>query len=1211
MDDDFRIPVMPQEFQDMLYDYNNTGYVEGLPNFQGRWYTRLTDVNYDAEYDYSGQLADIEDQRYTPSELMSRFRQLEMGRSNSFTFNITDIGFELRRLHYLMGNGDFIFRASGKYITMNFANRQKLLMLCSDVLLADVLRFDQGDRNGSSQSFVEELLFTGQIQVFTIESRQIGGQREQRRQYHRHRGAWFEYAHVIPGLDLTGLQIFHVDDVQTDEQPCIAYALAKAGCPKNMAEYLKVCVAKHTNCLSLIRLKEICIKFKVQVVVNTIRKRQAKDGHVEYHKRLIYIPKKSGDYYRKCTICLFNKHYFNFQQNTGISKSALLNPELAMQRCGDGKWWNVLLKQKEKHMNSWHLVKTLLTIRSPEGGDLKYLSKLNRLEQTVRLKGYLSLDHQFTDLQFDSNQFIAPYGVRPKLEESVADAIERWQKRQQREQDSAGDVKETGREMLFAFDFETTTEGDQHMAYMVSVQKIMPCQFSTSLESLELESKENEVVTFEGHGCGKKMLQYVADVWLKTKTTEKEIGLIAHNAGYDLSFLINHFDSNYNPEWIRSGLGKLKKFRAKFTYGSPRKQPTISKKRGRYKAEESVFISVRDSLNFTMCALSNFPKMFALGKIEKEIMPYSVYTRNLCFNTSREDPFHGMVLLDSVLSILTEREGNNPRHCYAEKFKVQGCTTEDVQESVVNRILKFEENAKKWGCIWNHHGEVYVDMLRYSKVYCERDVEILAKGYCKLRHMFFNVTGGLNIDRFVSVNHLTNYALQKAGCTEGVLELSGIPRDFIQHCVTGGKCMLRNNEKQRVTGQAIADFDAVSLYPSAMAEMPGLLRGGPKIIPEGTTREELSALIEGGDKGAWFGKIRILSVGKKWQMPICNRLNEKGRHFSNDMVGDCMYCSNVVADDMEKMQDIKYEVLQGYYFDEGYNPKLKEFITNIFNERLKMKKDKNPMQLVYKLMMNGCYGRLILKPVETDIKFTNSSVNFKTTLKRDWEVVKEFDVMEPECPWSHCITFYKEIYQHWSAPHLGVMILDYSKRIMNRLHHIAHDLDIPIYYMDTDSMHFLNKDVHRMSEEYKVRHKDINDGELIGKKLGQFHNDFNLKAIGPVTLDAFDEKDIRSEAFTAFGKKCYLHKLTAPCKGASDLKMVKSHSFAMKGFTEASVYDVCNMNNLSIDDLFESVFSGGSFTADLLAGNRCSFEYNRNFKVKSRSEMTRTIRCII
>ena len=40
-------------------------------------------------------------------------------------------------------------------------------------------------------------------------------------------------------------------------------------------------------------------------------------------------------------------------------------------------------------------------------------------------------------------------------------------------------------------------------------------------------------------------------------------------------------------------------------------------------------------------------------------------------------------------------------------------------------------------------------------------------------------------------------------------------------------------------------------------------------------------------------------------------------------------------------------------------------LTNLYNLRLKMKKDKNPAQVVILLLMNSMYGETIIEPVET------------------------------------------------------------------------------------------------------------------------------------------------------------------------------------------------------------------------------------------------------
>ena len=64
---------------------------------------------------------------------------------------------------------------------------------------------------------------------------------------------------------------------------------------------------------------------------------------------------------------------------------------------------------------------------------------------------------------------------------------------------------------------------------------------------------------------------------------------------------------------------------------------------------------------------------------------------------------------------------------------------------------------------------------------------------------------------------------------EGVNKLSSTPREYIMKCVVGGRTMCAGNEMQPVL-EIIADFDAVSLYPTAMSRLGGFLRGSPKVL---------------------------------------------------------------------------------------------------------------------------------------------------------------------------------------------------------------------------------------------------------------------------------------------------------------------------------------------------------------------------------------------
>jgi hypothetical protein len=61
-----------------------------------------------------------------------------------------------------------------------------------------------------------------------------------------------------------------------------------------------------------------------------------------------------------------------------------------------------------------------------------------------------------------------------------------------------------------------------------------------------------------------------------------------------------------------------------------------------------------------------------------------------------------------------------------------------------------------------------------------------------------------------------------------IFELSNTPREFISRCILGGRCMMADNEKQ-MTEDKVVDFDAVSLYPSAMNRLY-VLEGIPYVL---------------------------------------------------------------------------------------------------------------------------------------------------------------------------------------------------------------------------------------------------------------------------------------------------------------------------------------------------------------------------------------------
>ena len=88
--------------------------------------------------------------------------------------------------------------------------------------------------------------------------------------------------------------------------------------------------------------------------------------------------------------------------------------------------------------------------------------------------------------------------------------------------------------------------------------------------------------------------------------------------------------------------------------------------------------------------------------------------------------------------------------------------------------------------------------------------------------------------------------------------------------------------------------------------------------------------------------------------------------FSNDVVGETIYTDKTALEDAIQFQDIDFEILDGYYFNEGHNDKIKYVIKHLYTKRKELKSSKNPAQMVVKELMNSMYGKTILKPIETE-----------------------------------------------------------------------------------------------------------------------------------------------------------------------------------------------------------------------------------------------------
>ena len=87
---------------------------------------------------------------------------------------------------------------------------------------------------------------------------------------------------------------------------------------------------------------------------------------------------------------------------------------------------------------------------------------------------------------------------------------------------------------------------------------------------------------------------------------------------------------------------------------------------------------------------------------------------------------------------------------------------------------------------------------------------------------------GLDVDSCITIQSLCSDYNLKEGCHNDVAMLSGVVQHYISNCIVGGMCMT-SNDKMYHLKRKLADFDACSLYPSAMNMMKGYLKGTSKM----------------------------------------------------------------------------------------------------------------------------------------------------------------------------------------------------------------------------------------------------------------------------------------------------------------------------------------------------------------------------------------------
>ena len=670
------------------------------------------------------------------------------------------------------------------------------------------------------------------------------------------------------------------------------------------------------------------------------------------------------------------------------------------------------------------------------------------------------------------------------------------------EQSSPADLK------IYYADFEASTQGF-HKPYCVSYSS----------------RDEKKIHTIYGYDCAWKLLNQL----------ENNSLTYFHNLAYDGRFLAKYGIK----QCIKKG-GKLLSFKITF---------------------KGKNLQFRDSWAMISSKLSDFPSMFNIKDVAKELYPYNYYTEER---------------VNKNVGLISE----------AGKYEIVPWT--DDQYKI------FNENIDKIpGCRLSDNT---FNMALYCQFYCEQDVNILKIGHTMFRDLVMEELD-LDIDKSISISSLANkyFELNVYSKIPDLYEYSGVIREYIQGCVKGGRCMTRQNKKWHCT-ETLYDYDACSLYPSAVHRLK-LATGKPNVVPEEWCGDSKFLLDHSMDEqqlipsenkfiSAFIVDIEITKVGKELAFPIIMHKTKQG----NKNVNECcsMRIDNYELEDLIKFQQIEFTIKRGYYWTGARSDLFSNEMKRIYDLRVQYKKQKNPLQLVLKLLMNSTYGKTIQKPITSELVYKQVKKNKNGVIyndaarfnKKNAALIKEYYRVSNNIM---CFDVNKSFDDFFVPNLIGVQILSMSKRIMNEVMCLAEDLGIMIYYQDTDSMHIPVKDVPRLEDEYYKKYGRI----LRGADMGQFHPDFESDKI---------KGDLKSVESYFLGKKAYCDKLM------NDDGEVDYH-LRLKGIPN-NVLESEHENPL---ELYKYMYNGGEYKFNLLK-LKPSFEMTKDMKIKSRTEFTRKIK---
>jgi hypothetical protein len=521
------------------------------------------------------------------------------------------------------------------------------------------------------------------------------------------------------------------------------------------------------------------------------------------------------------------------------------------------------------------------------------------------------------------------------------------------------------------------------------------------------------------------------------------------------------------------------------------------------------------------------------------------------------------------------------------------------------------------------------NMKEISIHYQKLDVIALARVYKQYCGAIFSFTG-LNPAKYLTnASFGYDYVMRKvAGKTSNFEIIKNLEIDnFIRKSIRGGRNFVQKSyfeskqykkikkmivkvpqkvleEYYNQIDDYLVDFDANSLYPSAMALFKYPI-GIPKVVKDeaeikkiqdqlnnltyenlcilkcdvtfekknyclsllGTKEYEEKQMSEKQLKELTEEQLQAKIFKTNENKNLYKRADQLKYTF-NDKFGE--YFTSVDLEEAIKYNSAKitkiYDVLE--WTEKDYI--LKDAIEPLYNKRKEDKKSALGASL--KIIMNSSYGTMIKRLVDEYFKITMSNEEFEEFIINN--ELKGFSLINDET----ILMQLKQVISEDSIKHpsfLGTFILSYSKRIMNHAIHAFNGFnswDDTFFYTDTDSLNIHVKQFNELKDK-KVKYPGLeHEINIVGGGMGQLHDDIDCVAEGKIIRAIY----IRP--------KCYLLEVIGKALNDEEDKGIRKGDIVIKYHIRSKGIASRTLEEFTEEELvaqFEKLFKGESIKYEI------------------------------